>query len=159
MTLAQEMLEFRVTKYDPKNRNEAGHYLLDEWTCFSEVGGSVSLEEYEKVEGAYLASAIDFARMWSTEGFTISGLEDHHENTQLVEGQQMTADDVPSVLRSILRNEFWCRLENTDGFIHVGWDYYMYVGVPKVDRSIVTAAQARGLFVEEFISPYHPEKC
>ena len=70
------MFEFRVTKYDPKKRNEAGHYLLAEWTCFSEVGDSVCLEEYERVEGAYLQSAIDFARVWSAEGFTISGLED-----------------------------------------------------------------------------------
>ena len=123
------------------------------------MGDSVSLEEYERFEAAYLQSAIDFSTNWSAAGFTISGLEDHHENTQLVEGQQMTAGDIPSVLRSILRNEFWCRLENGDGFIHVGWDYYLYVGVPRVDRSIITAAQARGLFVEDFISPYHPEKC
>ena len=153
------MIEFRVTKYDPKNRNEAGHYLMDEWTCFSEVGDSVSLEEYERVEEAYLQSAIDFAGMWSTKIVTISGFEDHHENTQLVEGQQITTDDIPSVLRSILRNEFWCRLENTDGFIHIGWDYYMYIGVPHVDRSIITATHARGLFVEDCISPYHPEMC
>ena len=153
------MLEFRVTKYNPKNRNEAGSYLLDEWTCFSEVGESVSLEEYKKVEEAYLQSAIDFARIWSSGGFTISGLEDHNENTQLVEGQQMTANDLPCVLRSILRNEFWCRLESLDGFIHVGHDYYMYMGVPKIDRGIIATVYERGLFVEDVTSPYHPEKC
>jgi hypothetical protein len=98
------MVELRITKYDPKNRNRAGHYLLGEWTCFSEVGGSVTLEDYEKVERAYLQSAVEFARTWSDTNITISGLEDHHENTKLVEGQQIAVDEVPSVLRPVLRS-------------------------------------------------------
>ncbi|SDW87482.1 hypothetical protein SAMN05444487_10773 [Marininema mesophilum] len=29
---------WRVKKYNPANRNKAGHYLKNEWTSFSEIG-------------------------------------------------------------------------------------------------------------------------
>ena len=61
------MHQFRVTKYDPAYRNELGHYRRDEWTSFSDVGceanGSVvTLGEYERVELAYIDSALAFMR-------------------------------------------------------------------------------------------------
>ena len=40
---------WRITKYDPLKRDADGSYLdLEEWTCFSEVGTKVSMEEYQK---------------------------------------------------------------------------------------------------------------
>lgn len=42
---------WRITKYDPLNRDADGIYLdLEEWTCFSEVGTKVSMAEYEVTE-------------------------------------------------------------------------------------------------------------
>jgi hypothetical protein len=36
----------------------------------------------------------------------------------------------------------------------VGYDFYMYIGVPRVEESALSAASDLGLFVEEFESPY-----
>ena len=151
------MFEFRVSKYDPRHRNEAGDYLLDEWTEFSEVGETVSMEVYEQVEDAYIQSAGDFALTWSSKRILIHGLECSRGTTSLSEGQLITMGDLPWVLRSILRSECWCRLEVADGFIHIGWDYYMYLGVSVVEPAIINATEKRGLFVEECRSPYHTE--
>ncbi|MBP1917484.1 hypothetical protein [Lederbergia galactosidilytica] len=45
------MNSWRITKYDPVKRDADGSYLdLEEWTCFSEVGTKVSIEEYQITE-------------------------------------------------------------------------------------------------------------
>ena len=49
------------------------------------------------------------------------------------------------------------KLEGDDGFIHVGWDYYLYVGVAQGCPEARRLAAERGLFVEPCVSPYHPE--
>lgn len=61
------------------------------------------------------------------------------------------------LIRRVLREEFWCRLEADECFVHFGWDYYMYVGVSEACSKSRAFAAASGLFVEEFVSPYHPE--
>jgi hypothetical protein len=53
-----------------------------------------------------------------------------------------------------LREEFWCRLETEDRFLHFGYDYYMYVGVKTTCSASITFAREVGLFVEQFDSPY-----
>ena len=62
--------------------------------------------------------------------------------------------EVGEVVRRLLRAEFWCRLEGTESFVHVGYDYYMYVGVPAACPSAEASARQFGLFVEPFRSPY-----
>ncbi|MDQ6597759.1 hypothetical protein E2K98_25370 [Bacillus salipaludis] len=55
------MFSWRITKYNPKKREEEGSYLdLEEWTSFSEVGKKVSEEEYLKTESNYLNSITRF---------------------------------------------------------------------------------------------------
>jgi hypothetical protein len=58
------------------------------------------------------------------------------------------------VLRALLREEYWCKLESDSAYIHVGYDYYMYVGVPAECREAVAEATRLGLFVEPMQSPY-----
>jgi hypothetical protein len=53
-----------------------------------------------------------------------------------------------------LRERFWCRLESRKAFIHVGFDYHMYVGVYHVCPAAEELARRLGLFVESFPSPY-----
>ena len=151
------MFEYRVTKYNPEKRNEMGHYTDDEeWTDFSEVGTKVSLEEYLNIESAYINLAIDFMKYSGVSFLKVVGLEDYKNKNKLKENESISVDTLESILRSILRNEFWCRLESKNGFIHFGWDYYMYIGVSKVNELAISHTKERGLFVEEFISPYHP---
>lgn len=59
------MFAWRVTKYDPKNRDSKGIYLTDEWTSYSEIGQTIdnkkiTYENYLKTEDAYVSSIILF---------------------------------------------------------------------------------------------------
>jgi hypothetical protein len=153
------MLEFRVTKYNPKNRNKKGHYLItEEWTDFGEVGKNVTLQEYEIVESAYLETAYEFIKEAKISHLKLFGLGNSQNKSPFKEGESISIEQLKPVIKSILRNEYWCRIESDEVFVHVGDDFYMYVGVPSVSEEALVKARARGLFVERWISPYHPEQ-
>ncbi|MCB1121952.1 MAG: hypothetical protein KJT03_10410, partial [Verrucomicrobiae bacterium] len=88
----------------------------------------------------------------------ISGLEDSKSQSGLTEGDRLVGKEIERTLRSIFRNEYWCRLESDSVFIHIGWDYYMYVGVLEAKESTIKKIEDRGLYVEDFISPFHSGK-
>ena len=154
------MHQYRITKYDPSRRDLGGAYPVDEWTSRSDIGksfGGVRLTEnnYLRIEQAYLEAAIAFLREAGVDELTVIGLENHREvPTAPQDGSRIQSEDVPEVVRSLLREDFWCKLEAPDAFLHVGYDYYMYVGTPVECPSASVEAQANGLFVEEFKSPY-----
>ena len=157
------MNEYRITKYDPSFRKPAGAYTREEWISVNDVGRSfagvtLTREEYERVEGAYVEAAIAFLREAGVYALTVEGLENQRGQVlNFREGSLLPLEQVGDVLRRILREEFWCRLNGVGGFVHVGWDFYMYVGV----RCPCPAAQVRatelGLYVEEFSSPYNEQ--
>ena len=158
--LTINMNEYRVTKYNPDNRNELGHYLdLSEWTEFSDVGKSVTLDEYEVIESAYINSALDLITNSKTVGLTIESLEDYQGSCEYKDEELVPFSKLPGVVRSLLRGEYWCKLVAKEGFIHIGYDYYMYVGSSISDADTISRVINRGLYVENFISPYHPEDC
>ena len=69
----------------------------------------------------------------------------------------LPATDWHARMAQVLREELWCRLEGDRGFVHFGFDYYMYVGVASACPEAQRLAAQLGLFVEEMRSPYHPE--
>lgn len=158
------MFEYRLTKYDPRLRASDGTYTADEWTSFSQVGeeiaGSVlTAEEYLCVENLYINVAVDMLAECGINALEVRALENHsgHRPTsfELRDGQRLLGDALRQTLRSMLREEFWCRLEGEDGsYIQVGWDYYMYVGIACEVSASIDRARAAGLFVEPFVSPY-----
>ena len=154
------MKELRITKYNPENRDSSGAYLdHKEWTSFSEVGLNVSKKEYETVESNYIESAKDLVSDLKRIEFTICGLEDQSGQSGLIDGSKIEGKEIERTLRGMLREEYWCRLESEEAFIHIGWDYYMYVGIPGITEEAKERILNRGLYVENFISPYHLEKC
>lgn len=154
------MYHYRVTKYDPAFRDSSGAYTKKDWTSFDDVGSShggavLSKEEYLRVESAY----IDIAKQFIVEDGSPSLQAVNVENSGAAasapnEGSLISGGDLPAVCRSILRGEFWCKLETDERFLHFGYDYYMYVGVKSECLSSIAAATAPGLFVERFESPY-----
>ena len=50
---------------------------------------------------------------------------------KFAEGSALPLEKLPEVFVRILRDEFWCRFQADDGFVHFGWDYYIYLGVPR----------------------------
>jgi hypothetical protein len=158
------MFEYRVTKYDPRKRDTAGRYFAEEWTRYSQVGHVVAgraltVEEYSQIEAAYVKAAMNMLSECGIDALTIRDLENstahRPDSFELREGTRITGDSLNEALKGLLREEFWCRLEDGQGsYIHVGWDYYMYVGVPCEPSASIKAVRADGLFVESFESPY-----
>ncbi|HEV7298383.1 MAG TPA: hypothetical protein VGN72_03390 [Tepidisphaeraceae bacterium] len=154
------MNEYRVTKYNPVFRDSSGAYTRDEWISFGDIGRSfdgvtLTPESYGRVEDAYVATAVAFLRESAVPHLTVRALENKQgQAVPINEGDALPIEQLADVLRSLLREEFWCRLEANDAFMHVGWDYYMYVGVPRPCPAARREAEERGLYVEDFASPY-----
>ena len=153
------MVHFRVTKYDPSRRDSQGFYPLDEWTSIGEIGRSfggvvLSREAYQRVEDAYVAVAISYLQESGLMSLRVTGLENSAANKlSFSEGSTLALEQISGVIRRVLREDFWCRLEHTAGYLHFGWDYYMYLGVPSPCPASHELARSSGLFVENFQSP------
>jgi hypothetical protein len=153
------VIQYRVTKYNPAFRDERGTYTKDEWISVKQVGecfgGTVlTREEYERVEKAYANAALAFLQEAGVATLTVVNLENHQKwPLQLKNGSKLNLADAVEVIRRLLREEFWCRLQANDAFIHIDWDYYMYVGVPHACPAAKAEAASLGLFVEEYQSP------
>jgi hypothetical protein len=161
------MFEYRVTKYNPAHRNDSGAYLLDDWTSYGDIGkpfGGVilSVDEYNRVEDAYVELALAFLRESATDAPFISELQNWNGYQEpgllLAVGARLSGTQISRICRLNLQEQIWCKLEGDAGqFIHFGYDYYMYVGVPTRCDDAMALACRLGLFVEPFTSPYHDE--
>ncbi|MFD3442663.1 S1 RNA-binding domain-containing protein [Streptomyces sp. NPDC058685] len=159
---------YRVTKYDPADRDEHGYYTGSEDT------GS----DHGSVEAAYLAAVAAFAEDSAVQYLAIReplisvpvhfgleppidgyGLAGHFapDLTGFHDGAQVSLAVASELLRAMLRDDgAWCRLE-VEGrfFVHVGWDQYVYVGSTGPCARAVTHAHELGLFAERLdVSPY-----
>ena len=158
-----QVFEFRVTKYDPKFRAPSGAYTREEWTSVGDVGrtyGGVAFtrEDYERTEGAYLRAAKAFLDEASVGALVIRGLEDRDARyPEFSEGAVLPVKEIQTLLALVLREKLWCRLEAPDTFVHIGYDFYMYIGVPGPCPFAQRMAVSLGLFVEPFRSPYNLE--
>ncbi len=155
------MFQYRVTKYDPRFRDERGAYTRDEWISVSDIGQVfdgvlLTPEAYQRTEDAYVEVAFAFVR---EARLSLRVVDPSSENGQSLsdEGRVLDPAEFDRALRAALRETFWCRFEGTDGFVHVGYDYYMYIGVQTDCPKAIASAAATGLFVEPYVSPYHPE--
>ncbi|WP_431926418.1 hypothetical protein [Nonomuraea jabiensis] len=161
----------RVTKYNPADRNEAGHY----------VGHEDVDSDHGPVEAAYLASVAAFAeeagithltiRDPGVTGFVSFGADSPIGGHGLAglfppdlagyhDGAQVPMSVALELVRVMLRdNGAWCRLEAEDQFfVHVGYDQYVYVGSALPCTHAVALTHQRELFAEPINqSPYDPQ--
>ena len=167
------MFFWRITKYNPKNRDSNGIYLLDEWTFYAQIGTVVSgkiftYEDYLAAENAYVAALIVFMECNNLEDLQIVNLEnnlkfrkDIYLNSEMTVFLKKIKDvisinktEVDLLTRLILREKLWCMFTSKSMSVRFGWDYYMYIGsVNKCVKGIKKVEQ-RGLFVEECDSEY-----
>ena len=154
------MHQYRVTKYDPSRRDSSGAYPSDDWTAISDIGRTyagapLTEEAYLAVEAAYLKAAGAFLRESDVDTLQVCALENHANNSRApVAGAILKPEEILLVLRALLREEYWCKLESDLAYIHVGYDYYMYIGVPQACHEAGAEAVRLGLFVESVQSPY-----
>lgn len=165
---------WRVTKYNPEYRNAKGHYTVDEWTFFAQVGTQIAgreftYEEYLATESSYVGSAMAFLADAELVSVQISELQNNgvgrlrskdlwdiaHNPARVKPDSELRGPELEDVIRMLLREVLWCKLVSEDRFyLHFGWDYYMYVGSTSPSQAAIETAQTNGLFVEEMVSPY-----
>jgi hypothetical protein len=155
--------QYRVTKYDPALRDFSGAYVADDWTSHSDVGrefNSVTLSEseYLRVEEAYVQAIeallsdakIKTLELRGLEGCTSIALPDFAKP-----GAVLSVAQCSEFARLALREVVWGKLVVPGrAYVHFGYDFYMYIGLPVRCQSAITAVQNLGLFVEAFRSPY-----
>jgi hypothetical protein len=113
------------------------------------------MAEYLKTEERYVSSAMHFARSAAVSELLPRDLERIGGCTAVAENVPIDIGVLPDVIRHILRESFWCKLERRpDFYIHFGYDYYMYIGSQRELSESVAFARNQGLFVEELVSPF-----
>ncbi|WP_405827896.1 RNA-binding protein [Streptomyces sp. NBC_01176] len=161
----------RITKYDPADRDERGHY----------TGAEETVSDHGPVEAAYLAAVTAFAdasgidrleiREPAVAGFVHFGAEPPVEGhglgllfppdlTGYHDGAEVSLPVALELVRAMLRDQgVWCRLEAGGTFtVHVGWDQYVYVGSDRPCTDAVARTWELGLFLEPMAaSPYAAE--
>lgn len=153
------MQYLRLTKYNPIFRNKAGHYKKEEWTFFAQVdtvvaGQKVTLAEYEQVESAYIDVICKLVTDAALGPYRVSDPEGEF----YAEGDEVYLEQIPALMRAQLREAYWCRLTDPNGyFIYVGRDYYVYLGLPDEMIDAFDMASKRNLYLEPCISALHPE--
>lgn len=167
--------QWRVTKYNPDYRDEHGHYtLIEEWTSPSDIGetfdgNELTLDDYLRVEEAYIDSAIAFMEESGIQSVRVLGLEgsiteedrasflfeSEFEGVLLKEDSLVDLGALRLIMKMVLRDFIWCQLYDGDRFfIHLGTDYYMYVGSHMNCPAAIEWSATHGLFVESEPSPY-----
>lgn len=153
----QPVHRWRITKYGPDSERP-GPRDPDEWTFFAQVGTKVSMPEYERVEGNYITALRSFCVEGGIGDLRIWGLEAPAlRPAWVVEGGVVGIDRLDEALRALFRETWWCRLEAPNGYVHVGWDMYSYVGAPRDCPKSIAVAAGLGLTVQERASPYCEE--
>lgn len=172
------MISWRITKYNPKYRNEKDEYQKDEWTSCHDIGKSYdgegsTVDDYIAVENAYIYTILSFVNNLDITTLKTKYLEKHNGNIKLHqtpliyteemielferlhEGTVLEIRDIEHVCRLILREKLWCKVENDNKiFIHFGCDFYMYIGCLSKPEGIINLMGKLGLFIEKFESPY-----
>ncbi|MFJ9775865.1 RNA-binding protein [Kitasatospora sp. NPDC101157] len=169
---------YRITKYDPADRDERGVY----------TGTEEAVSDHGPVEAAYLEAVAAFAEEsgvghlsvrepQAPPGFTHFGLEPAVEGGGLAgifppdltgfhDGARVPVALGLELVRAMLRDSgAWCRLETEPGVfaepafaVHVGWDQYVYVGSDTPCPAALARARELGLHPEPLdASPYEAE--
>ncbi len=175
------MTQYRITKYNPKFRDEEGSYFNhSEWTAISDIGKpeytNLSYEEYEETETAYVNAVLSILHEKKVSSLRINSLEvanfdEFFEKVgnscrfnnlnlnietdikSLKDGLEIGMDKLDKLLRLILREIIFAVLIGKNIKVRFGYDYYMYVDCAKLDSSTIRSIEQTGLFVEQDQGP------
>ena len=160
------MRSYRVTKYNPKHRDQFGRYLREEWTSISDIGKIFNeqlftMEEYIKVEHDYIEFVEKLMISYDINHFKIKSLskrtipvfnseKEYNFFENIYEESEISLDKIEILMKLILREKIWLKLVTQHIEVHFGYDYYMYV-ICKKNLSIEEIET--NLFIENKKSP------
>lgn len=167
------MNHWRITKYNPEYRDENGRFIAEEWTSAYEIGNVcngkiVTVDDYLILENNYVNVAIGILKVSGLDGLRVKESSSRtwdnvsalsklslSKPSNFKEGSWLGINEIETVLKMMLREAIHCKLVYPRKFyIHIGWDFYMYIG-SNIDVIVASKiATANGLFLEEHKSPY-----
>jgi small subunit ribosomal protein S1 len=118
----------------------------------------LTLDCYLEVEARHLRVVAAFLEESVVDAVRVRDAEPYNEARWWpTEGEVPSRVETIDVVRELLRERGFCRLEADRGlYIHVGYDYYLYVGGDVACERTLDVARKAGLFVDaDFVSPYH----
>ena len=152
--------QLRISRYRPGVPQSA----TSTWTSMSDVGhvfddGLLSQAEYERVEQLYLAALVALLDDAGRPELLVSDVQLSPSASAAAravrDGARVTVPDAVEICRLELREELSCRLDDERFYVHVGFDYYLYLGCERVSPAVIAAIEESGLFVERGVpSPY-----
>lgn len=151
------MIEYKITKYNPLNRIE-GKYTVLEWTSISDIGkvfddGVLTYSRYAQVERRYIDCCIELLQKAAVSELLVGSPEYYDEGLRLPDILS-TESEMRRAIMCCLREKCWAKLENSDFFIHFGYDYNMYVGTNLSVTVVQETSKKHSLFCEVKNSPY-----
>ncbi|SEF22047.1 hypothetical protein SAMN05421837_1011213 [Amycolatopsis pretoriensis] len=164
--------EWRITKYNPAQRSETGSFTGTTWSSVWDIGESfedeLTVEEYLRVETAYADVATSLAVESNAYQLHISELESFDDSQDELaklglpkisrklpkQDSVVSVTEIGDLVRIALRELAWFKIQTHSFFIHFGRDFYMYAGSDVPCERSRKLARSRGLFVEDFTSPY-----
>lgn len=175
------MYKYRISKYNPKYRDNQGIFLKNEWTSYSDIGkvyeGKMfEKEEYLKVEAQYCDVILCILKTNGTKVLIIKNLElnysinevkqmlqikgldllieDKEIITTLSSNKKITIDDLQVYLKLLLRECFWCELkdENLLNKVEFGYDFYVYIYCQGIPKNLIDRYKQKGIFIERIYS-------
>ncbi|WP_026695684.1 hypothetical protein [Peribacillus kribbensis] len=160
------MYSWRITKYNPLNRDINGSYKNYEWTSYSDIGSKVSEEVYLKTEKRYINAIFSFMNEMNFNKIYLNALELNSNEVEKQKasefmskmwvGKGVSKQEIKELVKLTLRDAIWCKLSyKKEYFVLFGYDYYMYIGAIKDCPKARVSVERSGLFVEEFNSPYN----
>ena len=165
------MFYWRITKYNPNNRDESGAYTQEEWTSSSDINKTynhtvLTAEAYTKTEYAYVVAVLEFMKCLKVSALEIAALEKHgfqpselmypapmkklYEMIQI--GSLVALEDIQWVTQLALRENIWCKLKCSKMQVHFRYDFYMYIASIEPCIGTIQNIQSNGLFVESITS-------
>ncbi|TXE27346.1 hypothetical protein FOT62_22515 [Serratia marcescens] len=144
---------YRITKY--KKYDPFGNLCSsdDEWTSFFDIGQKVSKSEYEMVEKEYVDFVINACNLFSAVGLCIKELEVNVDFFKYKNNDVVRGGDLEEVIRSILREDVWCKLVSDSFEFHFGYDFYMYFIFDAKNDDLIHEIRT-SLTVQSYKSPY-----
>ena len=158
------MYQYRISKYSPNLRDIQGHYVLNDWTDYSDIGSTfngkrLSKQAYFRVERAYLGVVSDMLQRTSVFSMMIHDYEPRSRFSRIRSAFIMprslsSRNQILRFSRGCLRNNHWGKLVSDETFIHFGYDYYVYIGCSLNASEMQDISSRHRLFCETIDSPY-----
>ncbi|WP_343338335.1 hypothetical protein [Terrisporobacter petrolearius] len=166
------MMKYRISKYNPKYRDENGIYTRDEWTSISDIGEyfngyEVTMKEYSDIENRYVEAIDIILEYFKIKYLYIMELENEENIVNdidddfcqndidmidfIKEGQELNIKEIKYVIRLTLRERFWCGLysKTTHIIIKPGYDFYINIISPELPQYIINRINELGIYLEK----------